>query len=106
MISRKPLSAADIERGAAAALAKPRHDSRSTCRATRPKNQFGDLLRAPDPAEYERNYQFDITPVSDNRPFFFYTVQPRDSVALPVQRIAAGRPITRSTWPCRCSSGA
>ena len=30
------------------------------------------------PAEYERNYTFDITPVTDDRPFFFYTVQPRD----------------------------
>ena len=29
-------------------------------------------------AAYERNYTFDITPVTDNRPFFFYTVQPRD----------------------------
>jgi hypothetical protein len=27
---------------------------------------------------YERRYPFDITPVSDNRPFFFYTVQPQD----------------------------
>jgi hypothetical protein len=35
-------------------------------------------LHSPDPAEYERNYTFDISPVSDNRPFFFYTVQPRD----------------------------
>ena len=31
--------------------------------------------------EYQRNYTFDITPVSDNRPFFFYTVQPRDILA-------------------------
>jgi len=41
-------------------------------------NQFYDLLRSPDPAEYQRNYMFDISPVTDNRPFFFYTVQPRD----------------------------
>ena len=41
-------------------------------------NQFYDLLLTPNPAEYERNYLFDITPVTDNRPFFFYTVQPRD----------------------------
>src|SRR5262249_19001988 len=25
-----------------------------------------------------RNYQYDISPVTDNQPFFFYTVQPRD----------------------------
>jgi len=41
-------------------------------------NPFRDLLLHPDPAAYERNYAFDITPVSDDRPFFFYTVQPRD----------------------------
>src|SRR6185295_11334550 len=41
-------------------------------------NQFTELLRSPDPAAYERRYPFDITPVTDNRPFFFYTVQPGD----------------------------
>jgi hypothetical protein len=42
------------------------------------RNQFYDLLHSPNPDQYERSYTFDITPVSDNRPFFFYTVQPRD----------------------------
>jgi len=41
-------------------------------------NHFYDLLHSPDPERYERDYVFDISPVSDNRPFFFYTVQPRD----------------------------
>jgi len=41
-------------------------------------NQFTQLLRSPNPRDYERAYQFDITPATDNRPFFFYTVQPRD----------------------------
>jgi len=43
-----------------------------------PKNPFGELLLASDPAAYERSYQYNIAPVNDNRPFFFYTVQPRD----------------------------
>jgi len=42
------------------------------------RNPFHELLHAAQPDEYERNYTFDITPVTDNRPFFFYTVQPRD----------------------------
>ncbi len=42
------------------------------------QNAFHDLLHSPDPSQYESRYLFDITPVSDNRPFFFYTVQPRD----------------------------
>ena len=50
-----------------------------------PRNEFGQLLLAKDPLAYERNYQFDITPVSDNRPFFFYTVQPRDVAAFLLQ---------------------
>jgi hypothetical protein len=33
---------------------------------------------SPNPLAYERNYTFDVTPVTDDRPFFFYTVQPRD----------------------------
>ena len=41
-------------------------------------NHFTDYLHSPDPAKYERDYQFNISPVSDNQPFFFYTVQTRD----------------------------
>jgi hypothetical protein len=76
LIARKPLSEPDIDHAkdlfAAAKMAAvylPGLDVR---------NQFSDLLLSPNPNEYERNYTFDITPVTDNRPFFFYTVQPRD----------------------------
>ena len=76
LISRKPLGEAEIGRAkglfAAAsmeAVYMPGLDVH---------NQFRDLLLSPDPSEYQRNYTFDITPVNDNRPFFFYTVQPRD----------------------------
>jgi hypothetical protein len=76
LISRKPLGEAEIARAkglfAAAgmeAVYLPGLDVH---------NQFRDLLLSPNPAEYQRNYTFDITPVTDNRPFFFYTVQPRD----------------------------
>src|SRR5262249_40817709 len=41
-------------------------------------NPFTDLLHSPRPRDYQRNYRYDISPVNDNRPFFFYTVQPRD----------------------------
>ena len=76
LISRKPFREGDLERAktmmAAAgmqAVYLPGLDVR---------NPFHDLLRSSDPAQYESRYTFDITPVSDNRPFFFYTVQPRD----------------------------
>ncbi|MDQ6704395.1 MAG: hypothetical protein M3Z85_00370, partial [Acidobacteriota bacterium] len=42
------------------------------------RNPFSALLLSPNPAQYQRDYPYDISPVSDNRPFFFYTVQPRD----------------------------
>jgi hypothetical protein len=41
-------------------------------------NAFSGLLDSPDPHRYEAEYQYDIEPVTDNRPFFFYTVRARD----------------------------
>jgi hypothetical protein len=41
-------------------------------------NAFGQLLNSPDPQAFWRDYRYDVSPVSDDRPFFFYTVQPRD----------------------------
>ena len=76
LIARKPLGQADIER--AKGLFAGAHMETVYLPGADVRNQFRDLLLSANPAEYERNYTFDITPVSDNRPFFFYTVQPRD----------------------------
>ena len=77
VISRKPFTAADLARARAAfppaamqVVYLPAEDT--------PRNEFRALLRSAHPREYQAGYQFDITPVNDNRPFFFYTVQPRD----------------------------
>lgn len=43
-----------------------------------PSNAFGELLTSKDPRAYWRNYRYNIAPVDDDRPFFFYSVQPRD----------------------------
>ncbi len=43
-----------------------------------PSNEFGELLLSADPKTFWRNYRYNVTPVDDDRPFFFYTVQPRD----------------------------
>ena len=76
LISRKPFSSSDVARVKdALATAKmqgvylPGTDSPSA---------FRDLLLAPDPDRFYATYEFDVRPVSDDRPFFFYTVQPRD----------------------------
>ncbi len=76
LISRKPFPPADLER-ARAAMAKAGMQA-VYLPDERIPNQFTELLRSPDPAVYQSSYQYDISPVGDNRPFFFYTVQPRD----------------------------
>jgi hypothetical protein len=76
LISRHPFSPADIARV-----------QRDTVTAniqlvyfpgTAEKTPFRDLLTAPDSNAFYDGYSFDVRPVSDDRPFFFYTVQPRD----------------------------
>ncbi len=45
----------------------------------RPGNTaFHQYLQTSNPREFYASYAFDVSPVGDNRPFFFYTVQPRD----------------------------
>ncbi|MCW5962545.1 MAG: hypothetical protein KIT83_00795 [Bryobacterales bacterium] len=39
---------------------------------------FHQLLGTRDAPAFYAAYPFDVSPVDDNRPFFFYTVQPRD----------------------------
>ena len=74
LISRKPFSAEDLDRSRAALS----HMQTVYLPGAGIHNHFTDLLTSPNPEQYERDYIFDITPISDNRPFFFYTVQPRD----------------------------
>jgi spermidine synthase len=76
IFSRKPFSSADIER--ARQWIQESHLTPIYLPGDGPKNHFRDLLTSPDPAAWERDYLYDVSPVSDNRPFFFYTVQPRD----------------------------
>jgi spermidine synthase len=76
LISRKPFTPEDVAK------------ARATLRAgtmkgiyvpgDSPTNEFGTLLTTNDPEQFYRNYRYDVSPVNDNRPFFFYTVQPRD----------------------------
>jgi spermidine synthase len=83
IFSRQPLSDADVAR-ARQAFADA-HMEAVYLPGDPPRNEFGQLLLAKDPLAWEQNYRYDITPVSDNRPFFFYTVQPRDVSAFILQ---------------------
>ncbi len=68
LVSRKPFPIEDLER-ARRALAESRMET-VYMPGVDIRNPFHDLLHSPDPAAYWRNYRFDISPVSDNRPFF------------------------------------
>jgi hypothetical protein len=83
LISRKPLSDADVARAREAFKAAGMAVMYAP--GDGPATPFGQLLLAKDPLAFERGYRFDITPVNDNRPFFFYTVQPRDITAYLLQ---------------------
>lgn len=76
LVSRQPFDPADLARARAAMAAS--NMQAIYLPGERIPGQFTDLLRSSDPASYERNYRYDISPVTDNQPFFFYTVQPRD----------------------------
>ncbi len=76
LIARKPFTSSDLDRASQVL-------SRTGMRQIylpggSESNEFAELLRSPDPRTYWENYPFDISPVSDDRPFFFYSVQPRD----------------------------
>ena len=42
------------------------------------ENAFTDLIRSNDPAAFSRNYPFNVSPVDDNQPFFFFTLKTRN----------------------------
>jgi hypothetical protein len=76
VIARRPLAPADLERARAFMAEAGMQPIYMPDRSI--PNPFTALLRSRDVAKFEREYPFDISPVTDNRPFFFYTVQPRD----------------------------
>jgi hypothetical protein len=76
LISRKPFSDADVARGRE--IIGEAHMDEIYLPGDAPKNAFGQLLTSADPSAFLRDYPFDVSPISDDRPFFFYTVQPRD----------------------------
>lgn len=76
MISRKPFRNSDlhaapiaIERAKMQMIYHPGTDQRSP---------FADLLKTTDPQKFFEHYRYNVSPVGDDQPFFFYTVQPRD----------------------------
>jgi hypothetical protein len=76
IFSRQPMTAEMVEQ-ARAALRESNLEEvyvPGTSRVT----PFQQLLTTQDRAAFYAGYAYDVTPVNDNRPFFFYTVQPKD----------------------------
>ena len=40
------------------------------------KNPFADLIASNDPYRFAQSYSYNVAPVSDNAPFFFFTLKP------------------------------
>ena len=76
MVSRKPFSTADVDR-IKQALAHSGMEG-VYLPGTDRQTAFRDLLLTNNPARFYATYPFDVRPITDDRPFFFYTVQPRD----------------------------
>jgi hypothetical protein len=76
IVSRKPFSEADVAK-IKDALREARMQGVYLPGTSRP-SEFRNLLLADNPGRFFANYQFDVRPVTDDRPFFFYTVQPKD----------------------------
>jgi spermidine synthase len=76
MISRRPFTDADIEH-ARQLLSETKLEA-VYLPGGGASNAFAELLASPDPPAFWRDYRYDVSPASDDRPFFFYTVQPRD----------------------------
>ena len=76
VIFRKPATATDISR-TLAATGNGRLQ-RLYVPGEKQENAFTQFLLSPDPDKFLADYPFDVSPVDDDRPFFFYTIQTRD----------------------------
>lgn len=74
LIGREPLTPGDLARLRRFAAAHPPVQIQYLP-GGKADNVYRQLLDSPDPSRFEAQYQFDITPPTDNRPFFFYTLK-------------------------------
>jgi hypothetical protein len=76
LISRKPFTPEDVAK-VEATLAKTKILP-AYVPGTSVDSPFRELLLSRDPSSFYAKYPFDVRPVTDDSPFFFYTVQARD----------------------------
>lgn len=76
LFSRKPFSADDVEEARRSAQAGGFEIVYLPGQGR--QNAFSELLTTSNRKAFFEKYQYNVKPVADDRPFFFYTVQPRD----------------------------
>ncbi len=76
ILSRRPMSEDFVRRAVEAMTAS--NMEQIYYPGTKHVTPFSQLLTTNDRESFYANYQYNVTPVNDNRPFFFYTVQPKD----------------------------
>lgn len=79
MISRKPWSLEDIAR--AREILRLGNMEAVYYPGMQTTNAFALYMLTQNKQQFLDSYRYDVAPVSDDRPFFFYTVQPRDLAA-------------------------
>ena len=95
VIFRKPATGEDIARTLAACANG--HLQRVYVPGEQQQNAFAQFLQSPEPDQFLAHYPFDVSPVGDDRPFFFYTVQTADLLKYFVRsRDAADSKINRA----------
>jgi spermidine synthase len=50
------------------------------------KNPFAELIASNDPHQFSQSYSYNVAPVSDNAPFFFFTLKPGQILAEGLRR--------------------
>jgi hypothetical protein len=83
LISRKPFSEDDVTR--ARTFLKEAGMDALYLPGDAPVNAFQKLVESPDPSAFLNDYTYDVSEVTDDRPFFFYTVQARDFLSFLTQ---------------------
>ena len=76
VVSRKPFSQDDVAH--AREILRDAYMKALYLPGDAPSNPFGELSLSSDAATFYAQYPYDVSPVGDDRPFFFYTVQPPD----------------------------
>jgi len=71
VVSREPLPVDELERAALEAVRSGLEILYMPGQAAEPS--FAAVLRSSDPAAFYADYLFDVRPVTDDRPFFFFT---------------------------------